>query len=78
MANDNLGPKGIPESSSATELQESLWNAESFEDWNAVMNTNVSAVYFTTIAFLPLLQAALKNGFPARSPPSSSSPACPV
>ena len=32
------------------------------------MNTNVSSVYFTTVAFLPLLQAAIKHGFAARSP----------
>lgn len=62
------GPKGIPDSASAPELQESLWNAESFSDWNSVMNTNVSSVYFTTVAFLPLLQSALKNGHSPRSP----------
>lgn len=62
------GPKGIPESASAPELQESLWNAETFSDWNEVMNTNVSSVYFTTVAFLPLLQSALENGHSPRSP----------
>ena len=35
--------------------------------WNATFNTNVSAVYFSTIAFLPLLQAAVQTHGP-RSP----------
>jgi len=62
------GPKGIPDSTSASELKEKLWEAESFEGWASVMNTNVSSVYFTTISFLPLLQAALKHNFAPRSP----------
>ncbi|MCJ1312804.1 hypothetical protein MMC25_006480 [Agyrium rufum] len=51
------GPKAEPKSSSATELKETLWNGESPSDWSNVFNTNVSGVYFTTVAFLPLLQA---------------------
>jgi len=62
------GPKSIPDSTSASELKDKLWEAESFEGWASVMNTNVSSVYFTTVAFLPLLQACLKNGFAPRSP----------
>ena len=61
------GPKAEPSSSSATELKETLWNSESFEEWNATFNTNVSAVYFSTVAFLPLLQAAVQTHGP-RSP----------
>lgn len=45
-----------------------LWNAESVEDWGSVMTTNVIAVYFSTIAFLPLLQASISHGFAPRSP----------
>lgn len=44
-----------------------MWNAESFSEWSEVFNTNVSAVYFTTVAFLPLLQAATKT-YGERSP----------
>lgn len=52
------GPKAAPDSSSAAELKEKLWNNEDFEGWSGVFNTNVTAVYFSTVAFLPLLQAA--------------------
>ena len=52
------GPRGKPDESHAPALKENLWNAESFDEWSAVFNTNVSAVYFTTVALLPLLQAA--------------------
>ena len=38
-------------------MKDKLWDNEDFEGWNSVFNTNVSAVYFTTVAFLPLLQA---------------------
>ena len=62
------GPKGIPEASDASELHMQLWNAESVEDWSSVMTTNVTSVYFTTVAFLPLLQASISHGFPPRSP----------
>ncbi|KAG8527992.1 uncharacterized protein KY384_006908 [Bacidia gigantensis] len=59
-----------PSSESASELYDQLWTEESFEDWSNVMTTNVSAVYFSTIAFLPLLQAAIEPSgpFPRRSP----------
>ena len=55
------GPRGRPDESHAPALKEKLWNAEDFEQWGAVFNTNVSAVYFTTIALLPLLQAATRT-----------------
>ncbi|KAG4436016.1 hypothetical protein IFR05_008493 [Cadophora sp. M221] len=51
------GPKAEPESEKATELKETLFKGESFEEWEETFNTNVSGVYFTTVAFLPLLQA---------------------
>ncbi|KAL9576470.1 MAG: hypothetical protein Q9212_007067, partial [Teloschistes hypoglaucus] len=52
------GPKGIPEASDATQLSTDLWTAESPPEWADVFNTNVTSVYFTTLAFLPLLQAS--------------------
>lgn len=52
------GPKAEPESSKASELKETLFNQESFSEWSDTFNTNVSSVYFTTVAFLPLLQAS--------------------
>ncbi|CAD6884236.1 unnamed protein product [Tilletia controversa] len=36
---------------------------ESFEQWNNVFNTNVTAVFFSTMTFLPLLEAGLKKPF---------------
>ena len=51
------GPKAEPAHESASRLKETLWKNESFEQWNEVYNTDVTAVYFTTVALLPLLQA---------------------
>ncbi|KAL9109805.1 MAG: hypothetical protein Q9187_008120 [Circinaria calcarea] len=55
------GPKAEPDSSHATELKEKLWNNEEFSQWAETYNTNVTAVYFTTVAFLPLLQAGVES-----------------
>lgn len=55
------GPKGNPESEDAKELKEELF-AEDQKEWLDVFNTNVAAVYFTTVAFLPLLQAGKDQG----------------
>ena len=52
------GTKAPPDTSNAASLKEKLWNNESFEAWSETFNTDVSAVYFTTVAFLPLLAAA--------------------
>ncbi|KAK0633837.1 hypothetical protein B0T14DRAFT_561381 [Immersiella caudata] len=52
------GPKAQPSSPSAHSLSHSLWDAEAPSAWSSVFNTNVTAVYFTTLAFLPLLQTA--------------------
>jgi len=62
------GPKAPPDSSSATELQDKIWHGESVEDWGDVMKTNVTSVYFSTLAFLPLLQASIGDKFAPRSP----------
>lgn len=55
------GPKAIPDSQNASELKETLYENESFAEWSETFNTNVSAVYFTTVAFLPLLQAGKES-----------------
>lgn len=52
------GPKAEPEATDAKELKATLWDNEDFSQWGEVFNTDVTAVYFTTVAFLPLLQAA--------------------
>ncbi|KAI1418999.1 hypothetical protein F5Y12DRAFT_795520 [Xylaria sp. FL1777] len=46
--------------SSAEEAKANLFDAEAstFEDWTSVYQTNVSQLFFTTTAFLPLLQRA--------------------
>lgn len=54
------GPKGQPEQEDATDLKKALWDNESVEEWNETYNTDVTSVYFTTVAFLPLLQAAME------------------
>ncbi|KAL5324480.1 hypothetical protein ACEPPN_009026 [Leptodophora sp. 'Broadleaf-Isolate-01'] len=55
------GPKAEPVSEKATELKEALFEGESFEEWKETFNTNVSGVYFTTVALLPLLQAGRES-----------------
>lgn len=40
-------------------MKNKLWKNEDFESWNTVFNTNVTSVYFSTVAFLPLLQAGI-------------------
>lgn len=42
-------------------MKEKLWNNESFEEWNDTYNTDVTSVYFTTVALLPLLEAGTKS-----------------
>lgn len=46
------------EANSAQEMKENLFDNKdaTFEDWNQTYNTNVTGMYFTTAAFLPLLQ----------------------
>jgi len=38
-----------------------LWEKETFEQWGETYTTDVSSVYFTTVAFLPLLEAGSKD-----------------
>lgn len=54
------GPKAPPEHANADDMKEKLWNEESVEEWDETYRTDVTAVYFTTVAFLPLLQAGLE------------------
>ncbi|KAF2765734.1 NAD(P)-binding protein [Teratosphaeria nubilosa] len=58
------GPKAPPEHEDANDLKKQLWEKESVEDWDDVFRTDATSVYFTTVAFLPLLQAALKPNGP--------------
>ncbi|KAF2964900.1 hypothetical protein GQX73_g8674 [Xylaria multiplex] len=53
------GPKAEPENTDAESLRSRLWDNEDVDDWQKTYQTNVTAVYFTTVAFLPLLQAAM-------------------
>lgn len=51
------GPKAEPGSEDADELKKTLWDEESVAAWDDVYRADVTSVYFTTVAFLPLLQA---------------------
>lgn len=53
------GPKAEPKEENANDLKKTLWENESVEQWQDTMETDVTSVYFTTVAFLPLLQAAI-------------------
>lgn len=54
------GPKAEPEHDEANDLKAKLWDNESVEAWQDTYKADVTAVYFTTVAFLPLLQAAVE------------------
>lgn len=54
------GPKAEPEHEEADDLKKRLWDNESVEEWQQTHLTDVTSVYFTTVAFLPLLQAAVE------------------
>ncbi|KAK5711738.1 hypothetical protein LTR15_012333 [Elasticomyces elasticus] len=55
------GPKAPPEQEGGEELKKNLWENESVEAWNECYNVDVTAVYFTAVACLPLLQKGLKS-----------------
>lgn len=52
------GTKADPSSEDAGDMKQELWTKETVEAWTEVYNADVTSVYFTVIAFLPLLQAA--------------------
>ncbi|KAK6827906.1 hypothetical protein PG990_009543 [Apiospora arundinis] len=58
------GPKAEPKHEDAEDLKAELWEKESVEEWGKTFEVDVTSVYFTTVAFLPLLQAGtrLKGG----------------
>ncbi|KAK5105827.1 hypothetical protein LTR62_002107 [Meristemomyces frigidus] len=63
MCNAGIGgPKAPPEQTDAKDLKKNLWENETVEAWNETYSVDVTSVYFTTVAFLPLLQASLKKG----------------
>lgn len=53
----------IAEAKSANELRESLFDSgeSTFDDWTDVYRTNVASMFFTTAAFLPLLQKSTET-----------------
>ncbi|KFX92809.1 hypothetical protein O988_07113 [Pseudogymnoascus sp. VKM F-3808] len=55
------GVRGTAPNMNAKELQQMLF-AEDQTNWISTFNTNVSAMYFTTVAFLPLLQKCSSGG----------------
>jgi len=57
------GAKGEPEGEDAEDMKKNLWENEDVQQWSDTYKTDVTAVYFTTVAFLPLLQkASVKHG----------------
>lgn len=55
------GEKAEPDSEKATDMKKKLWDNETFEGWAETYNTDVTAVYFTTVCLLPLLQAGTES-----------------
>lgn len=45
-----------PQLASASALGSALFQSESFAQWSDLFSTNISSVYFVTVAFLGLLQ----------------------
>lgn len=52
------GPKTDPAEENAEDMKVKLWDNESVEGWSNTWTADVTSVYFTTVAFLPLLQKA--------------------
>lgn len=60
--NASGGTEGSPEGEDANELKKNLWTSEdNFDTWTDIYRTNVAAMYWTSVAFLPLLEAATKH-----------------
>ena len=58
------GPRGKPDEEDASALKQKLWENESVDEWQSTFQTLVTGVYFTTVAFLPLLQAGIEPNGP--------------
>jgi NAD(P)-dependent dehydrogenase (short-subunit alcohol dehydrogenase family) len=55
------GAKADPaEETDGAKMKENLWPNESVDDWKTTYGINVAAVYFSVVAFLPLLGNAVK------------------
>lgn len=54
------GAAGHPDTSDAKQMKENLWS-EDTEMWTKAWDTDVTSVFFSTVAVLPLLQAAPKG-----------------
>jgi len=64
IANSGIGGpqhSNLTRESSLEEFQSTLWNA-TFEDYTQTFAVNASAVFFSVLAFLPLLHAGNKQG----------------
>lgn len=64
VANSGIqGPnlEGLKPTSTLAEIQEFLWKSD-IEDFTHTYRVNVSAVFYSAIAFLPLLDAGNKKG----------------
>jgi NAD(P)-dependent dehydrogenase (short-subunit alcohol dehydrogenase family) len=55
------GEKAEPDTGDSKSLKAKLWNNETFEGWNQTYNTDVTSVYFSVVALLPLLQAGTES-----------------
>lgn len=56
-------PKAQPGSGTPIKaLQDTLWNNGTVEQFTSVFNVNVTAAWFTTVAFMELLEAGNKPG----------------
>jgi NAD(P)-dependent dehydrogenase (short-subunit alcohol dehydrogenase family) len=55
------GEKAVPDAEKATDMKKQLFDNETFEGWAETYNTDVTAVYFSTVVLLPLLQAGTES-----------------
>lgn len=55
------GEKAIPDAEKATDMKKRLFDNETFEGWADTYTTDVTAVYFSTVVLLPLLQAGTET-----------------
>lgn len=63
VTSKNFGEKGFPKGS-PEDVSQSLWEYQDFNDWTSIYSINVAAIYFVSVAFIPLLCAARDHGYP--------------